>query len=42
VRIWRLYITRRIYINSSTVQWLGPTYTYTLYPVWKIEDRNNL
>jgi hypothetical protein len=42
MRIWRLYITRRLYINSVgralAVQWYGPEYTYTLWPVWKIEQ----
>jgi hypothetical protein len=40
--LWRLYITHTCYINSVAVQWLGPSYTYTIWPEWKIEPRANL
>jgi hypothetical protein len=35
--IYRLYLSRQ----WRLIQWGGPVRTYTLWPRWKVEPRNN-
>lgn len=31
----------RLYLKRGLIQWGGPVRTYTLWPSWKVQPRNN-